>query len=58
MRARIVANRETEQLYRSFAFIDEVIGVDKYSDFMGMLDDLQLKMNRAAETPARLAPEG
>jgi 5-formaminoimidazole-4-carboxamide-1-(beta)-D-ribofuranosyl 5'-monophosphate synthetase len=36
-----VANRETERLYRSFAFIDEVIGVDKYSDFMGMLDDLQ-----------------
>jgi 5-formaminoimidazole-4-carboxamide-1-(beta)-D-ribofuranosyl 5'-monophosphate synthetase len=36
-----VANRETERLYRSFAFVDEVIGVDKYSDFMGMLDDLQ-----------------
>ena len=36
-----IANRETENLYRSFAFVDEVIGVDKYSDFMGMLDDLQ-----------------
>jgi 5-formaminoimidazole-4-carboxamide-1-(beta)-D-ribofuranosyl 5'-monophosphate synthetase len=36
-----VANRETERLYRSFAFVDEVIGVDKYSDFMDMLDDLQ-----------------
>ena len=36
-----IANRETENLYRSFAFVDEVIGVDKYSDFMDMLDDLQ-----------------
>jgi 5-formaminoimidazole-4-carboxamide-1-(beta)-D-ribofuranosyl 5'-monophosphate synthetase len=36
-----VANRDTERLYRSFAFVDEVIGVDKYSDFMGLLDDLQ-----------------
>ena len=36
-----IANRETERLYRSFAFVDEVIGVDKYSDFMGMLDELQ-----------------
>jgi 5-formaminoimidazole-4-carboxamide-1-(beta)-D-ribofuranosyl 5'-monophosphate synthetase len=36
-----IANRETERLYRSFAFVDEVIGVDKYSDFMDMLDDLQ-----------------
>jgi 5-formaminoimidazole-4-carboxamide-1-(beta)-D-ribofuranosyl 5'-monophosphate synthetase len=36
-----VANRETERLYRSFAFIDEVIGVDKYADFMGLLDELQ-----------------
>jgi 5-formaminoimidazole-4-carboxamide-1-(beta)-D-ribofuranosyl 5'-monophosphate synthetase len=36
-----VANRDTERLYRSFAFIDEVIGVDKYADFMGLLDELQ-----------------
>jgi 5-formaminoimidazole-4-carboxamide-1-(beta)-D-ribofuranosyl 5'-monophosphate synthetase len=36
-----IANRETERLYRSFAFVDEVIGVDKYSDFMGMLDEMQ-----------------
>jgi 5-formaminoimidazole-4-carboxamide-1-(beta)-D-ribofuranosyl 5'-monophosphate synthetase len=36
-----VANRETERLYRSFAFVDEVIGVDKYSDFMGLLDEMQ-----------------
>jgi 5-formaminoimidazole-4-carboxamide-1-(beta)-D-ribofuranosyl 5'-monophosphate synthetase len=36
-----IANRETERLYRSFAFVDEVIGVNKYSDFMDMLDDLQ-----------------
>jgi 5-formaminoimidazole-4-carboxamide-1-(beta)-D-ribofuranosyl 5'-monophosphate synthetase len=36
-----VANRDTERLYRSFAFVDEVIGVDKYSDFMGLLDEMQ-----------------
>jgi 5-formaminoimidazole-4-carboxamide-1-(beta)-D-ribofuranosyl 5'-monophosphate synthetase len=36
-----VANRETERLYRSFDFVDEVIGVDKYSDFMGLLDEMQ-----------------
>jgi 5-formaminoimidazole-4-carboxamide-1-(beta)-D-ribofuranosyl 5'-monophosphate synthetase len=36
-----VANRETERLYRSFAFVDEVIGVDRYSDFMGLLDEMQ-----------------
>jgi 5-formaminoimidazole-4-carboxamide-1-(beta)-D-ribofuranosyl 5'-monophosphate synthetase len=36
-----IANRDTERLYRSFNFVDEVIGVDKYSDFMGMLDELE-----------------
>jgi 5-formaminoimidazole-4-carboxamide-1-(beta)-D-ribofuranosyl 5'-monophosphate synthetase len=40
-RTLVIANRETERLYRSFAFIDEVIGVDRYSDFMGLLDELQ-----------------
>src|SRR5580693_2014482 len=36
-----IANRDTERLYRSFNFVDEVIGVDKYAEFMGMLDELQ-----------------
>jgi 5-formaminoimidazole-4-carboxamide-1-(beta)-D-ribofuranosyl 5'-monophosphate synthetase len=40
-RTLAVANRDTERLYRSFAFVDEVIGVDKYGDFMNLLDELQ-----------------
>ena len=36
-----VANRDTEKLYRSFRFIDEVIGVDKYADFPGLLPELE-----------------
>ncbi|MEO9170821.1 MAG: DUF1246 domain-containing protein, partial [Candidatus Baltobacteraceae bacterium] len=36
-----IANRETERLYRSFAFINEVIGVDKYSDFIGLIGELE-----------------
>jgi len=36
-----VANRETERLYRSFNFVDEVIVVDKYSEFMGLLPELE-----------------
>ncbi len=36
-----IANRETERLYRSFAFIDEVIGVGKYSEFMGLIGELE-----------------
>ncbi len=38
-----IANRETERLYRSFAFIDDVIGVDRYSDFMGLLGELEAR---------------
>jgi 5-formaminoimidazole-4-carboxamide-1-(beta)-D-ribofuranosyl 5'-monophosphate synthetase len=36
-----VAQRDTERLYRSFKFVDEVIAVDKYADFMGLLDELR-----------------
>jgi len=36
-----VANRETERLYRSFGFVDEVIVVEKYSEFMGLLPELE-----------------
>ena len=36
-----IANRDTERLYRSFAFIDEVIGVDSYSEFPGLVGELE-----------------
>jgi len=36
-----VANRETERLYRSFNFVDEVIVVEKYAEFMGLLPELE-----------------
>lgn len=36
-----VANRDTERLYRSFAFIDEVIAIEKYSDFMALVPELE-----------------
>src|SRR6202165_2044280 len=36
-----IANRATERLYRAFAFIDEVITIDKYSDFMGLVPELE-----------------
>ncbi len=29
-----ISNRDTERLYRSFAFVDEVIALDNYSEFM------------------------
>lgn len=35
-----IANRDTEPLYRSFAFVDDVIALDKYADFMDQLDEL------------------
>ena len=40
-RTLAIANRDTERLYRSFNFVDEVIGIEKYSDFpqhMGALE--------------------
>src|ERR1700738_376101 len=36
-----IANREAQRLYRSFAFVDEVITIDKYSDFMGLVPELE-----------------
>jgi len=34
-----ISNRDTERLYRSFAFIDEVITLNSYSEFMGLVDE-------------------
>ncbi|MGZ3518536.1 MAG: DUF1246 domain-containing protein, partial [Vulcanimicrobiaceae bacterium] len=36
-----IANRETERLYRSFRFVDEVITIDRYQDFPNIIDQLQ-----------------
>ena len=36
-----IANRDTERLYRSFAFVDDVIVLDKYSDFPSTLGELE-----------------
>jgi len=40
-RTLAIANRDTERLYRSFTFIDEVIGVDNYSEFPGLVGELE-----------------
>ncbi|MGZ3518713.1 MAG: formate--phosphoribosylaminoimidazolecarboxamide ligase [Vulcanimicrobiaceae bacterium] len=36
-----IANRETERLYKSYAFVDEVITIGKYSDFMSLVPELE-----------------
>ena len=36
-----VASRETERLYRSFGFIDEVMTVEKYSEFPSLIGELE-----------------
>ncbi|HVS46771.1 MAG TPA: formate--phosphoribosylaminoimidazolecarboxamide ligase [Verrucomicrobiae bacterium] len=36
-----IANRETERLYRSFAFVDDVIALDNYSQFPQTLGELE-----------------
>jgi 5-formaminoimidazole-4-carboxamide-1-(beta)-D-ribofuranosyl 5'-monophosphate synthetase len=36
-----IANQETTRLYQSFAFIDEVITIEKYSDFMSLVPELE-----------------
>ena len=36
-----VTSRETESLYRSFAFVDEVITIEKYSEFMDLVPILE-----------------
>jgi 5-formaminoimidazole-4-carboxamide-1-(beta)-D-ribofuranosyl 5'-monophosphate synthetase len=36
-----IANRETERLYRSFGFVDEVITIERYQDFPNIIGQLQ-----------------
>jgi 5-formaminoimidazole-4-carboxamide-1-(beta)-D-ribofuranosyl 5'-monophosphate synthetase len=36
-----IANFETERLYRSFSFVDEVIVIDQYRDFMRLVPELE-----------------
>jgi len=36
-----IANRDTEALYRSFGFVDEVIGVERYQDFPSLVPELE-----------------
>ena len=40
-RTLAISNRDTERLYRSFAFVDEVIALNDYSEFMTLMDELQ-----------------
>jgi 5-formaminoimidazole-4-carboxamide-1-(beta)-D-ribofuranosyl 5'-monophosphate synthetase len=40
-RTLAIANRDTERLYRSFAFVDEVIVIEQYSDFIGLVPALE-----------------
>jgi 5-formaminoimidazole-4-carboxamide-1-(beta)-D-ribofuranosyl 5'-monophosphate synthetase len=40
-RTLAIANRDTERLYRSFLFVDEVIGIDRYQDFPNLIGELQ-----------------
>jgi len=35
-----IANRDTEALYRSFRFVDEVIAIERYQDFPGLMPQL------------------
>jgi len=35
-----ISNRVTERLYRSFGFVDEVIALENYSEFMSRVDEL------------------
>jgi len=42
-RTLAIANRDTERLYRSFAFVDEVIGIEKYQDFTKIVDRLEAR---------------
>ena len=39
-RTLAISNRDTERLYRSFNFVDEVIALDNYSEFMTLMDEL------------------
>src|SRR5579864_6790668 len=40
-RTLAIANYETERLYRSFNFVDEVIPVARYQDFMSLVPELE-----------------
>ena len=40
-RTLAIANRDTEGLYRSFKFVDEVIGIDRYQDFPNIIEELE-----------------
>ncbi len=40
-RTLAIANPEMERLYRSFAFVDEVIAIDRYSDFTSLVPELE-----------------
>ena len=40
-RTLAIANTDTERLYRSFAFVDEVISISRYEDFMGLVPELE-----------------
>lgn len=42
-RTLAIANREAERLYRSYAFVDEVIAIDQYSDFMSLVPELETR---------------
>lgn len=42
-RTLAVVNHETERLYQSFAFIDEVMLVDRYSEFMTLMGELKAR---------------
>jgi 5-formaminoimidazole-4-carboxamide-1-(beta)-D-ribofuranosyl 5'-monophosphate synthetase len=40
-RTLAITNHKTERLYRSFAFVDEVIAIAEYSEFMGLVPELE-----------------
>ena len=40
-RTLVIANEETEPLYRSFAFCDETIRIKEYSEFMKLVPELE-----------------
>ncbi|MBV9332377.1 MAG: DUF1246 domain-containing protein, partial [Candidatus Eremiobacteraeota bacterium] len=40
-RTLAISNRDTERLYRSFAFVDEVIALADYSQFMSLIAELE-----------------
>ena len=40
-RTLAIVSPDTERLYKSFAFIDEVITIQQYSEFMGLVPELE-----------------